>query len=27
MQLCTLLHREVATERIQARKPMYVGSA
>jgi hypothetical protein len=26
MELCTLLHREVVTERSQARKPMYVGS-
>jgi hypothetical protein len=25
MELCTLLHREVVTERSQARKPMYVG--
>ncbi|QGX93417.1 hypothetical protein EI982_00820 (plasmid) [Haloplanus rallus] len=25
MKLCTLLHREVVTERSQARKPMYVG--
>ncbi|MFC6988639.1 hypothetical protein ACFQJD_07770 [Haloplanus sp. GCM10025708] len=26
MELCTMLHREVVTERSQARKPMYVGS-
>ena len=26
MELCTILHREVVTERSQARKPMYVGS-
>jgi len=26
MKLCTLLHREVVTERSQARKPMYVGA-
>ena len=26
MELCTMLHREVVTERGQARKPMYVGS-
>lgn len=25
MELCTMLHREVVTERSQARKPMYVG--
>jgi hypothetical protein len=24
MELCTMLHREVVTERSQARKPMYV---
>jgi hypothetical protein len=26
MELCTRLHREVVTERSQARKPMYLGS-
>ena len=26
MELCAMLHREVVTERGQARKPMYVGS-
>jgi len=26
MELCTMLHREVVTERSQARKPMYVSS-
>ena len=26
MELCTMLHREVVTERGQARKPMYVGA-
>ena len=26
MELCTMLHQEVVTERSQARKPMYVGS-
>ena len=26
MELCTMLHREVVTERSQSRKPMYVGS-
>ncbi|TQQ78837.1 hypothetical protein EGH24_12830 [Halonotius terrestris] len=25
MELCTMLHQEVVTERSQARKPMYVG--